>query len=203
MLANTGACGALGQLLRTAQYALLLAGSSNAGLRRRRNPHSLQLRLADVSDMLSRTRTVGRLFDGPGMVRYALQCGTFRMESDTAVRWLSILGNVADVLFYPLEHIAWLADVRLLRAKSLPWWYASDAAWAVSLTVSILRSLRRLHQTRVEYEHIVAHTKPPARVERLRAWTARRRALRLRLLKVRACVLCASCSQSLLILVYM
>ena len=52
---------------------------------------------------------------------------------------LGLAKNLCDQLFFPLEHIAWAADKKLLNIASAPWWVMSIAAWALSLTLSILR----------------------------------------------------------------
>lgn len=62
-------------------------------------------------------------------------------EHDAAVRWISVLNNVADQLYYPCEHIAWAADVELIKIKSDKWWLLSTALWAASLLLGILRSV--------------------------------------------------------------
>lgn len=61
-------------------------------------------------------------------------------EEDAGLRWLSVLNNVADQLYYPCEHIAWAADAELLRVKSDKWWVLSTVLWGSSLLLGILRS---------------------------------------------------------------
>lgn len=63
---------------------------------------------------------------------------------DAGVRWISVLTNVADQLYYPCEHIAWAADAELIKAKSDKWWLLCTALWGTSLLLGILRSLRVL-----------------------------------------------------------
>lgn len=62
-------------------------------------------------------------------------------EHDPAVRWMSVLNNVADQLYYPCEHIAWAADAELIKIKSDKWWLFSTMLWGASLLLGILRSL--------------------------------------------------------------
>lgn len=61
-------------------------------------------------------------------------------EEDAGVRWISVLTNVADQLYYPCEHIAWAADAELIKVKSDKWWLLSTALWGTSLLLGILRS---------------------------------------------------------------
>lgn len=64
----------------------------------------------------------------------------FLKEEDSGVRWISVLTNVADQLYYPCEHIAWAADAELIRVKSDKWWLFSTILWGTSLLLGILRS---------------------------------------------------------------
>lgn len=58
---------------------------------------------------------------------------------DALVRLLSVLCNVANQLYYPCEHLAWAADVGIVRAGSQKWWTRSTALWGCALLLSILR----------------------------------------------------------------
>lgn len=62
-------------------------------------------------------------------------------EEDLFVRCVSVLGNLADQLYYPCEHIAWAADAKILRVDSARWWTLSTAFWGLSLLLGIARSL--------------------------------------------------------------
>lgn len=55
------------------------------------------------------------------------------------MRWISVLTNVADQLYYPCEHIAWAADAELIKVKSDKWWLISTVLWGTSLLLGILR----------------------------------------------------------------
>ncbi|XP_061883611.1 peroxisomal membrane protein 11C [Entelurus aequoreus] len=97
-----------------------------------------------LSAQLNHCRTVLRLFDDLPMLVYTHTYGFGAKEEDGAVRWISVLENVADQLYYPCEHVAWAADAHLIQAKSDPWWHLSNALWGTSLLLGILRSLRLL-----------------------------------------------------------
>lgn len=60
-------------------------------------------------------------------------------EDDIFVRCVSVLGNLADQLYYPCEHIAWAADAQILRVDSARWWTLSTAFWGLSLLLGIAR----------------------------------------------------------------
>ncbi|KAM9384564.1 peroxisomal membrane protein 11C [Pholidichthys leucotaenia] len=96
------------------------------------------------SAQLSHCRTVLRLFDDLSMLAYSHSYGLGAQEEDAGVRWISVLNNVADQLYYPCEHIAWAADAELIRVKSDKWWLFSTVLWGSSLVLGILRSLRVL-----------------------------------------------------------
>ncbi|XP_073910316.1 peroxisomal membrane protein 11C isoform X2 [Castor canadensis] len=66
--------------------------------------------------------------------------GRDRLEEDIFVRWLSIVGNIADQLYYPCEHVAWAADAKVLHVDSARWWTLSTALWGLSLLLGIARS---------------------------------------------------------------
>ncbi|XP_030583676.1 peroxisomal membrane protein 11C isoform X2 [Archocentrus centrarchus] len=78
------------------------------------------------------------------MLAYSHSYGLGNREEDGAVRWISVLNNVADQLYYPCEHIAWAADTELIKVKSDKWWLFSTVLWGTSLLLGILRSLRVL-----------------------------------------------------------
>ncbi|KAM5190528.1 peroxisomal membrane protein 11C isoform 4-T4 [Callospermophilus lateralis] len=98
-------------------------------------------RLLVVSAQLSHCRTVLRLFDDLAMFVYTKQYGLGSEEKDVFVRWLSVLGNIADQLYYPCEHVAWAADAKVLRMDSARWWTLSTALWGFSLLLGVARSL--------------------------------------------------------------
>ncbi|KAK2908021.1 peroxisomal membrane protein 11C [Channa argus] len=106
--------------------------------------HRLGKSLLLFSAQLSQCRTVLRLFDDLSMLAYSHSYGFGHGEEDSGVRWISVLTNVADQLYYPCEHIAWAADAELIKTKSDKWWLFSTVLWGTSLLLGILRSLRVL-----------------------------------------------------------
>uniref|UniRef100_A0A1A8LT44 Peroxisomal biogenesis factor 11 gamma n=1 Tax=Nothobranchius pienaari TaxID=704102 RepID=A0A1A8LT44_9TELE len=96
------------------------------------------------SAQLSHCRTVLRLFDDLSMLAYSHSYGLGASEEDAGVRWISVLTNVADQLYYPCEHVAWAADAELIKVRSDKWWLFSTVLWGTSLILGILRSLRVL-----------------------------------------------------------
>ena len=60
-------------------------------------------------------------------------------EEDVFVRCVSVLGNLADQLYYPCEHVAWAADAKILHVDSARWWTLSTTFWGLSLLLGIAR----------------------------------------------------------------
>ncbi|XP_066492163.1 peroxisomal membrane protein 11C [Tiliqua scincoides] len=134
------------RVVRTLSYGCQLAG----GILTRKDPTGSAFGhgLLAASAQLSHCRTVLRLFDDLAMLTYSHQYGLGSKEKDAAVRWISVLNNLADQLYYPCEHVAWAADARIIHANSSKWWALSTALWGVSLLLGIVRSLRILSQLR-------------------------------------------------------
>ncbi|NXR41992.1 PX11C protein, partial [Zosterops hypoxanthus] len=128
--------------VRALSYGCQLAGAALPG------PGGLPGGLLAASAQLSSCRTVLRLFDDLAMLRHSCGYGLGPEGEDALVRGLSVLCNVANQLYYPCEHLAWAADVGIVRAGSRRWWARSTALWGCALLLGILRSLRILFQLR-------------------------------------------------------
>lgn len=96
-------------------------------------------RLLVVSAQFSHCRTVLRLFDDLAMFVYTKQYGLGAEEEDVFIRWLSVLSNMADQLYYPCEHVAWAADAKVLQVDSARWWTLSTAFWSLSLLLGAVK----------------------------------------------------------------
>ncbi|XP_018967640.1 peroxisomal membrane protein 11C isoform X2 [Cyprinus carpio] len=129
------------KVIRTLCYGSQLVGGVLAG---KSSQSLLGKSLLLFSAQLSDCRTTLRLFDDLSMLAYSTSYGLGASEEDALVRWMSILSNVADQLYYPCEHIAWAADAELIKTKSDRWWVLSTGLWGISLILSILRSIRSI-----------------------------------------------------------
>lgn len=141
-------CRVRDRLIRTLGYSCQLVG----GILVEQGPGRSEIgsHLLALSSQLSHCRTVLRLFDDLAMLAYTKHYGLGPKDEDAFVRFVSVLGNLADQLYYPCEHVAWAADTHLVSLRSAPWWTLSTAFWASSLLLSIARSLwimRKLRQT--------------------------------------------------------
>jgi len=124
------------KVMRTAAYAaMFVAGAGDGNAKRRAGILSTQLNSA---------RTILRLFDDVPMLAFSLKYGTGAQEKDLVKRCLSLVCNAANQLYFPVEHIAWAADQKLIQISSSRWWTAGIALWAISLLSNILRSLRTI-----------------------------------------------------------
>ncbi|XP_053321706.1 peroxisomal membrane protein 11C [Spea bombifrons] len=141
------------RLMRTLCYSCQLLG----GLMTQKNGArpNFGKSLLIVASQLSHCRTVLRLFDDLSMLAYSMKYGLGKKEKDCLIRYISVIGNIADQLYYPCEHVAWAADAGVIHAKSEKWWTASTALWGLSLLLGILRSIRILHKLR---RHKEKHT---------------------------------------------
>ncbi|XP_023798658.1 peroxisomal membrane protein 11C isoform X2 [Cyanistes caeruleus] len=95
--------------------------------------------------------------------------GRDRADEDALLRGLSVLCNVANQLYYPCEHLAWAADIGIVRAGSQKWWTRSTALWGCALLLGILRSLRILFQLRRKLSQQKCSTSSPQSQQKLRA----------------------------------
>jgi hypothetical protein len=54
------------------------------------------------------------------------------------VRFLNIIGNLAGHGYYIFEHIAWMADSKLIKVNSTIYWALCIISWLISLLTSII-----------------------------------------------------------------
>ncbi|XP_040846292.1 peroxisomal membrane protein 11C isoform X2 [Ochotona curzoniae] len=144
------------RLIRTLGYCCQLLGG--VLLECRPAESRAGTRLLAASAQLSHCRTVLRLFDDLAMFVYTKQYGLGAEEEDALVRWASVLGNMADQLYYPCEHLAWAADAKVLHVDSARWWAVSTALWGVSLLLGIARALRMVQKLRRKLQTPTAFT---------------------------------------------
>ena len=75
-------------------------------------------------------------------------------ENDKIVRWTNLIDIFCGLTFYPIEHIAWARDKKLLHGKTASLWDLSLYCWIGSLIACIVRDLwllRKLHQQEVNW----------------------------------------------------
>uniref|UniRef100_A0ABK0LQH2 Peroxisomal biogenesis factor 11 gamma n=1 Tax=Rattus norvegicus TaxID=10116 RepID=A0ABK0LQH2_RAT len=143
------------RLIRTLGYGCQLIG----GVLVEQCPSRSEVgrRLLVVSAQLSHCRTVLRLFDDLAMFVYTKQYGLGAEEEDVFIRWLSVLSNMADQLYYPCEHVAWAADAKVLQVDSARWWTLSTAFWSLSLLLGAVKSLWTMLKLRQKLRSPTGH----------------------------------------------
>lgn len=122
--------------LRTLQYGLLFITSAAR--------HSKRATLEAISSQIGAVRIILRLFDDLSMLQYSREVLRQGNGEDWMVRCLEVANIVVDQLFFPVEHLAWARDVKILRGSSSRFWHASLLLWAASLVLTISRSLRKI-----------------------------------------------------------
>lgn len=98
-------------------------------------------RIRTICTDLSVCRVMLRLFDDLPMLLYNLSYGTGSKEKSGALRILNLITNLANQSYYPVEHIAWLADRKVINTDSKKWWGIGIMIWATSLFAEILKQI--------------------------------------------------------------
>ena len=90
---------------------------------------------------------------------FEVWCFSFCQERDKVVRWTNLVDIFCGLTFYPLEHVAWARDKKLLAGKSEKLWDLSLYTWIGSLIACIIRDLwllRKLqHQVSIQFGHVL------------------------------------------------
>ncbi|XP_018348395.1 PREDICTED: peroxisomal membrane protein 11C [Trachymyrmex septentrionalis] len=63
---------------------------------------------------------------------------------DGESRWSQVIQNVVDVIYSPIEHIAWAGQHNIVSINNDKWDLATTWFWIVSLHLSLLKSFRLL-----------------------------------------------------------
>lgn len=133
------------QVFRTAQFSSLFL----SGLLERRHPVAAE-KLELLSSAISNMRVMLRLLDDvPSLVMSARAWSNSKGEGI----WQTVtdvIGAVSGQLYYPIEHIAWAADLSLIPIPSFPFWTAAITLWGVSLLITALQALRAIVAVKLE-----------------------------------------------------
>lgn len=120
-------------IIRATSYFSLYLSSETSG--------NTSLKFRKISEELSYCRVILRLFDDLPMLRHSLSYGFGKEEKGFFLRLLGVVQNIFDQIYYPVEHIAWAADKRLIKAESGIFSMAGIVLWAASCYISIARSV--------------------------------------------------------------
>ncbi|GFW57870.1 peroxisomal membrane protein 11C [Trichonephila clavipes] len=123
-------------IIRTASYLSLYLSSYARG--------NTSRKLKTISEELSYCRLIMRLFDDFPMLHFTLNYGLGSQEKTILMRVLGVVKNLLDQVYYPVEHVAWAAEKRLVKANSYILYTAGAALWGLSSYISIVRYLIHL-----------------------------------------------------------
>lgn len=65
---------------------------------------------------------------------------------------LELIGSVSGQLYYPVEHIAWAADLKLISISSYQFWIMTVVLWGISLLVNCIQNILFLMKT-TDHQH--------------------------------------------------
>ncbi|KAJ1520856.1 hypothetical protein ONE63_003944 [Megalurothrips usitatus] len=102
--------------------------------------HDLKL----VSSEISNCRTILRFLDYVSVFKYVLSYKFGRNEKDKYLKLIGRISCVLDVVFYPLEQVAWFAERKVIPVNPDPWDNASTVCWVMSLYLALMKALRSL-----------------------------------------------------------
>lgn len=126
-------------VIRTAQYGALLLGD----LWRNRYP-ALSGKLIKVSDEFGHARLILRLIDDIPMLAHLLKCYVSRERSNGFLHWSTIASNLSCQIYYPLEHLAWLSDLKVIPYSSGRLWDYALLCWVIYSAIQLMQCLYKL-----------------------------------------------------------
>lgn len=75
-------------------------------------------------------------------------CYTSSLQNVSWASWsLELLGSLSSQLYYPVEHIAWAADLKLISISSYQFWTMAIVLWGISLLVNCIQNILFLIKT--------------------------------------------------------
>lgn len=145
VLAVAGTYQGRDKIVRLITYLLYIARGS--AQRQKKNGDLsvvVEAKISILIQELSNLRVMLRLFDDLYMLKFSLSYGLGSKEKDNCCRYLQVLQNMADQMYYPIEHIAWARDLKICKGDSSQLWDVGCGLWVMSLTFGIMKTLRKL-----------------------------------------------------------
>ncbi|XP_024887496.1 peroxisomal membrane protein 11C [Temnothorax curvispinosus] len=112
-------------------------------------------KLKTFGSQMSECRVMLRLLDDLPTLHCVMTYGWGKQEPDWLIRWSQVIQNVVDVIYSPIETIAWAGQHNIVSINNDKWDLATTWFWIVSLHLSLLKSLRllrKLHKYKIELE---------------------------------------------------
>lgn len=103
-------------------------------------------KLKTFGSQMSECRVMLRLLDDLPALHYIMTYGWGKQEPDWLIRWSQVIQNVVDVIYSPIEHIAWAGQHNIVSINNDKWDLATTWFWIVSLHLSLLKSFRLLQK---------------------------------------------------------
>lgn len=66
-------------------------------------------------------------------------CSNYFQDPDWVIRWIDIVQIVVDVIYYPIEHIWWAGELKLIAINKDAWDVGTTYFWLISLYLSLMR----------------------------------------------------------------
>ncbi|KYM79543.1 Peroxisomal membrane protein 11C [Atta colombica] len=127
------------KMLRTLSYAAKLLTVCTSS-------KSAEKKLKTFGSQMSECRVMLRLLDDLPSLHYMMTYGWGKQEPDRLIRWSQVIQNVVDVIYSPIEHIAWAGQHNIVSINNDKWDLATTWFWIVSLHLSLLKSFRLLQK---------------------------------------------------------
>ncbi|KAL6263023.1 hypothetical protein P5V15_005819 [Pogonomyrmex californicus] len=107
---------------------------------------STEKKLKTFGSQMSECRVMLRLLDDLPTFHYIMTYGWGKQEPDWLIRWTQVIQNIIDIIYSPIEHIAWAGQHNIVSINIDKWNLATTWFWIISLHLSLLQSLRVLHK---------------------------------------------------------
>ncbi|XP_066594063.1 peroxisomal membrane protein 11C [Prorops nasuta] len=100
-------------------------------------------KLKTLGSQLSGSRVILRLLDDIPTLCGVMSYGWGKQEPDQLIRIIDVLQNGVDILFNPIEHIAWAMEHKIIALNSDVWDTTSTSLWILSLHFALIKSIRK------------------------------------------------------------
>jgi len=127
------------KMLRTLSYAAKLLTVCTSS-------KSTERKLKTFGSQMSECRVMLRLLDDLPTFNCVMTYGWGKQEPDWLIRWSQVIQNIVDIVYSPIEHIAWAGQHNIVSINIDKWDLTTTWFWIISLHLSLLKSLRLLQK---------------------------------------------------------